>query len=138
MLNITKTHLQPGRNGGNSPKHPARGDRRWIGLEVERAAQVALTQEMIAMALGVPLIDLRASTRRQAPVAFARQVAMYLTHVVFGFSLSAVGRHFERDRTTAAHACRQIEDLRDDANFDLMIDRLECAMRAMPLTYKLQ
>lgn len=54
-------------------------------------------------------------------------------HVTFGFSLSAVGRHFGRDRTTAAHACRQVEDRRDDRDFDLLLDRLEYAARAMPL-----
>ncbi len=101
--------------------------------DVERAAQVALTQEMIACALGVHVAEMRAPTRRRAPVAQARQIAMYLMHVTFGFSLSAVGRHFGRDRTTAAHACRQVEDRRDDRDFDLLLDRLEFAVRAMPL-----
>lgn len=115
----------------------ARVDRR-VRREIERAAQVALTQETIARALSVPIAELRAPTRRRAPVAFARQVAMYLTHVAFGFSLSAVGRHFGRDRTTAAHACRYIEDRRDDPNFDLMLDRLERAVRARPVVDNVQ
>ncbi|HEY4345465.1 MAG TPA: helix-turn-helix domain-containing protein [Parvibaculum sp.] len=102
--------------------------------DIERAAQVALTQEMIACALDVPLAEMRAPTRRRAPVAHARQVAMYLMHVAFGFSLSAVGRHFGRDRTTAAHACRQIEDRRDNQDFDLLLDRLEFAVRAFPVS----
>lgn len=98
--------------------------------EPERLAQVALMQEVIARAWNVPVAELRASTRRHAPVAQARQVAMYLTHVTFGFSLSAVGRYFGRDRTTAAHACRLIEDRRDDVAFDLLLDRLEQSVRA--------
>ena len=98
--------------------------------EPERRAQVALTQEVIARAWNVPVTELRAPTRRHAPVAQARQVAMYLTHVAFGFSLSAVGRYFGRDRTTAGHACRLIEDRRDDAAFDLLLDRLEQSVRA--------
>ena len=114
-----------------------RVDRR-VRRELERAAQVALTQETIARALSVPVAELRAPTRRRAPVAFARQVAMYLTHVAFGFRLSAVGRHFGRDRTTAAHACRYIEDRRDDPKFDLMLDRLERAVRAKPLSGNIQ
>lgn len=101
--------------------------------DVECAAQVALTQEMIACALDVPIAEMRAPTRRRAPVAHARQIAMYLMHVAFGFSLSAVGRHFGRDRTTAAHACRQIEDLRDNRDFDLLLDKLEFAVRSMPI-----
>jgi chromosomal replication initiation ATPase DnaA len=106
--------------------------------EIARAAQVALTQETIARALGVPVAELRAPTRRRARVALARQVAMYLTHVAFGFSLSAVGRHFGRDRTTAAHACRHVEDRRDDPAFDLLLDRLERAVRAMPVIGQIQ
>lgn len=106
--------------------------------EIQKAAQVALMQETIARALGVPLSELRSPTRQRAPVAFARQVAMYLTHVAFGFSLSAVGRHFGRDRTTAAHACRQIEDRRDDRDFDMLLDRLERAVRGMSFTDMLQ
>lgn len=102
--------------------------------DIEHAAQVALTQEMIACALDVSIAEMRAPTRRRAPVAHARQIAMYLMHVAFGFSLSAVGRHFGRDRTTAAHACRQIEDRRDDQDFDLLLDRLEYAVRTMPLS----
>tara|TARA_R110002124_G_scaffold69525_3_gene186939 strand:- start:1469 stop:1894 length:426 start_codon:yes stop_codon:yes gene_type:complete len=100
--------------------------------DAERAAQVALTQETIAGAFQISLAEMRAPTRRTAPVAQARQIAMYLMHVSFGLSLSAVGRHFGRDRTTAAHACRQIEDRRDDAAFDMLMDRLEFALRTMP------
>ena len=103
---------------------------RETGGEPARRAQVALMQEVIARAWNVPVAELRAPTRRHAPVAQARQVAMYLTHVAFGFSLSAVGRYFGRDRTTAAHACRLIEDRRDDAAFDLLLDRLEQSVRA--------
>ncbi len=106
--------------------------------EQERAAQVALMQEAVARAWNVPVTELRASTRCKAPVAFARQVAMYLTHVSFGMNLSAVGRHFGRDRTTAAYACRHIEDKRDDRDFDLMLDRLEIAVRHRPLMERRQ
>lgn len=115
------------------PKLPraVRADQKQL-RDIERAAQVALTQETIAGAFKISVAEMRAPTRRTAPVAQARQIAMYLMHVSFGLSLSAVGRHFGRDRTTAAHACRQIEDRRDDAAFDLMIDRLEFALRMLP------
>lgn len=101
--------------------------------EIERLAQVALTQETVADAFNVAIAEMRAPTRREARVALARQTAMYLMHVVFGISLSAVGRHCGRDRTTAAHACRQIEDRRDDPAFDMLVDRLEFAIRPIPL-----
>lgn len=50
---------------------------------------------------------------------------MYLAHVSFGATFSAVGRAFGRDRTTAAHAARVIEERRDDPRIDALLDRLE-------------
>ncbi|MBN8963260.1 MAG: DNA replication initiation protein [Rhizobiales bacterium] len=68
-------------------------------------------------------------TRGTPQVAFARQVALYLTHVCFGLSFAAVGRMFHRDRTTVAHACRVIEDRRDDRELDRRLAALERACR---------
>jgi len=63
--------------------------------------------------------------RCRAPAARARQLAMYLSHVVCGRSLSEVGDAFGRDRTTVSYACARIEDLRDDAHFDAEVEALE-------------
>jgi chromosomal replication initiation ATPase DnaA len=91
-----------------------------------------LVRQMVALAFDIPLAELEAPTRRRAPVALARQVAMYLVHVVYGQPLAEVGRAFGRDRTTAAHACRLVEDHRDDPRFDAIIEQLETALRAVP------
>jgi Bacterial dnaA protein helix-turn-helix len=61
-------------------------------------------------------------------VAFARQVAMYLAHTGGGISFSEVGRLFARDRTTVAHACALVEDMRDDPAFDRCLAFLELAL----------
>lgn len=79
----------------------------------------------VSQVFGVALADIRGVTRGRAKVALARQVAMYLAHVVCGMSLTQVGRVFDRDRTTVAHACGLIEDRRDDPCFDRVIDLLE-------------
>jgi chromosomal replication initiation ATPase DnaA len=76
--------------------------------------------------------------RGSASVAFARQVAMYLTHVGFGLSLQRVGIAFARDRSTIAHACHAMEDRRDDAAFDDLLDQLEAAIRAVPTPSELK
>lgn len=86
------------------------------------AAKAVLTA--VARAFKVPLHELRAPTRRRPRVAEARQAAMYLTHVIFSVSLSETGRVFGRDRTTAAYACRTVEDRRDDPAFDRLLDEL--------------
>ena len=69
--------------------------------------------------------DLWAGTRGRPHVAFARQVAMYLAHVACGLTLTEVGHVFARDRTTVAHACGRVEDLRDDPSFDRSLELLE-------------
>jgi hypothetical protein len=63
--------------------------------------------------------------RGKAQIAFARQVAMYLAHIICGLSLTEVGRFFGRDRTTVSHACRLVEDCREDPNIDLALDLIE-------------
>lgn len=83
--------------------------------------RVSMARAIVAQIYDVPLEDIAASTRRCPRVALARQVTMYLSHVVFGMSMSEIAFAFGRDRTTATHACRHIEDLRDD---DPDLDRI--------------
>ena len=90
-------------------------------------------EQTVARAFTVRAVDLWSGTRGRSRVALARQVAMYLAHVAWGLSLTEVGHLFARDRTTAAHACVQVEDLRDDADFDRCIDLLEGVLRALSL-----
>jgi len=78
----------------------------------------------VAAAFDVPVEELEGRCRR-ADVALARQTAMYLARVVLAMTLSDIGRMFGRDRTTAAHACRIIEDLRDEPRIDALIETLE-------------
>lgn len=74
--------------------------------------------------------EVMAKSRGAPRAALARQVAMYLAHVACGLDFAAVGRLFRRDRTTVSHACRVVEDLRDDAWFDRRVAALERACRA--------
>ncbi len=85
----------------------------------------------VAAVFAVGVGDLRSPTRSSPRAAFARQVAMYLAHVVCGLSLTEVGAVFQRDRTTAAHACRLIEDARDDPDLDRRIEHLEEAVASL-------
>jgi chromosomal replication initiation ATPase DnaA len=83
---------------------------------------------LVATAFGVKAADLRSRRRGAAEVAFARQVAMYLAHVMLGANLAEVGRHFGRDRTTVAHACARVEDRRDDPVVERVLACLEAAV----------
>lgn len=84
---------------------------------------------LVARAFHLPPADLLARTRR-ADIALARQVAMYVAHVGLAETLTAAGRRFGRDRTTAAHACRRVEDRRDDPRFDGLVAGIEADVAA--------
>ena len=75
-------------------------------------------REAVADVFGICVKDLRGSTRGRAQVALARQVAMYLSHVVLAINNRRIGDLFGRDRSTVTHACKLVEDRRDDPAFD--------------------
>jgi chromosomal replication initiation ATPase DnaA len=84
-----------------------------------------LIEYHVAIAFRVALPHLRDSRRGRSRPAFARQVAMYLTHVIMGMNFTVTGQLFGRDRTTVAHACALIEDCRDDAALDQVLEAIE-------------
>ncbi len=109
-----------------------------VGIEGKKGQAAAARREAVPMtgfvemlvesAFGIARSALHAPGRGAARVAFARQVAIYLSHVRLGLSYSAAGRFYGRDRTTAAHACRVIEERRENATLDSLIDCLERAI----------
>ncbi len=87
---------------------------------------------IVSAAFGLRPEALAADSRGRAEVAFARQAAMYLAHTRFGLPYVDVGRLFDRDRTTARHACQQVEDRREDPRIDSILDYLERAIDVWP------
>jgi len=93
-----------------------------------------LLAETVAPVLFVDPAALFRSGRGDARTAFARHVAIYLASTRFGLSLTEAGRLFGRDRTTAAYACRRIEEERDTVGTDRLVDYLDhvIALRLVP------
>jgi hypothetical protein len=119
-----------GQPAPGSSRHPDahhieahRGERRRARRRRSRTRR--LIEGAVAQVFGVAADDLDLPTRGRARVAFARQVAMYVTHVSCGLSMTDVGALFMRDRTTVAYACMVVEDRRDDPIFDRVIELLE-------------
>lgn len=69
--------------------------------------------------------NLTGTTRGRSDVCLARQMAMYLIHTVFSVPYHRVAYLFHRDRTTISHACRLVEDLRDNEEFDKRLETME-------------
>lgn len=91
-------------------------------------SQTDVSIAVVAQVFSLQPADLLLQTRGRAGIALARQLAMYLSHVVAGQTLTEIGAHFHRDRTTVAHACRLIEGRRDDPGFDRIVELLEWTM----------
>jgi len=85
---------------------------------------------LVARQKNVPIRLLMHKSRSRLATARARQLAMYLAHVVFGRSLTEIGEAFGRDRTTVSYACMVIEDMRDNPQFDAEVCELEHALEA--------
>jgi len=130
MLDIREGHNPP---PGLTQQHPA------VPLgQGNLAANLYLAEGCVAKVYDIDPALFYHKTRGRAPVAEARQVLMYLVHVVFGVSLTEVGRLYNRDRTTASHACTKTEDKRDDPAFDHVVHRLELAMSTAASLPKIQ
>ena len=90
--------------------------------DVQRAQLIIAA---VTLEFGTPIFDINSKNRGANDVCLARQVSMYLMNVTFGISLTRIGRVFNRDRSTASHACNVIEDYREDPLLDKKITRLE-------------
>jgi chromosomal replication initiation ATPase DnaA len=91
--------------------------------------QALLAQMAVAEVLGVRLTALCGQERGDVRAAFARQTAMYLCRLAFDMRLNDIAMAFGRDRTTAAHAVRRIEEAREDPEFDRCLAWLEAALQ---------
>ncbi|MEK1890819.1 MAG: helix-turn-helix domain-containing protein [Phyllobacterium sp.] len=69
--------------------------------------------------------ELRSHSRCERPVARVRQIGMYVAHVTLALTMSEVGLAFGRDRSTVNNACHLIEDMREELEFDRIVQTIE-------------
>ncbi len=124
----------PTRHGSNAD--PQANSERAMGPDRARArrdaAKARLAVDLISFATGVAPGDILAELRGAKPACEARQAAMYLTAIAFSMSYARVAAAFGRDRSTVMHACRLIEDRREDPVYDGWLSALEAALREAP------
>ena len=95
----------------------------------DAARHAGLSQIIVSHAFAVALSDVRAPRRGHSAAARARQVAMYLSHVVFAMTAEGVAVAFGRSLSATYHAFRRIEKLRDDPRMNRTLARLEEMVR---------
>ena len=62
----------------------------------------------VARTYGLDDDDIR-SKKRDAPISYGRQVAMYIVREVTGMSYTSIGKEFGRDHSTVVYAMQEIE-----------------------------
>jgi chromosomal replication initiation ATPase DnaA len=102
---------------GSEPRFSAAGQR------------ALLVQMAVAETTGVEITQISSAKRGDSRSALARQMAMYLCHMVFEMNSTQVGQAFGRDRKTVCHALLRIEELREDHEFDRALSWLESSLR---------
>ncbi len=85
--------------------------------------------QMMSNIHNVSLDDLLSKSRQKEHVVFARHMAMYVMHTVFSMSYEEIGDCFKRHRTSVTHACKKIEDRRENSSIDHCLHYLEGGLR---------
>jgi chromosomal replication initiation ATPase DnaA len=87
--------------------------------------EVFLLTRLVAQERRVALSNLLRRSRGSGHAAAARQLAIYLSHVLLGRPQDVVAELFHRDRTTVTHAVQAMENLRETPGFEAEIGRIE-------------
>ena len=96
---------------------------------LEAVALIRFAEMATVAALRVPWPRLRHPSRGLRRESLARQVAIYLPRLIWGFDAMDLSRSTGRERTTVRHACDCIARAREGASFDLQLAILEQAIR---------
>jgi len=100
--------------------------------------RVAFITSLVALASDVSAREIVSRARSSHAAIRARQIAIYLAHITLSWPLARVAFAFGRDRSTAGHAIRTVEDLRDDPAIDAHLTDLEACIRQAPEPLALQ
>lgn len=114
----------------------------WLAAPDADAGNPPLTPErrllcMIVRQLAEELLRVTGLEHDQEPgrraTSHVRQVAMYVCHVAYSMPMGEVAQAFGRDRSTVGHACRMVEDRRDDRAYDTFVAIVERMASAIHL-----
>ncbi|MCL6592575.1 MAG: chromosomal replication initiator protein DnaA [Alicyclobacillus sp.] len=97
-----------------------------------RTVSVEQIQRVVGDHFGLKVEELKAK-KRTKDVAFARQVAMYLTRELTDLSLPKIGEAFGgRDHTTVLHACEKVnKEIQQDSQLRSLIERFSEALKML-------
>jgi chromosomal replication initiation ATPase DnaA len=91
--------------------------------------EVFLLTQIVAQERGVSLTRMLRRSRGSGRAASARQLAIYLSHILLERPQDVVAELFSRDRSTVVHSVKAVEDRRDNARLEAEILRIETRLR---------
>ena len=97
-----------------------------IYIDLARAHLIVST---VSLEFAVPESGILSHLKGTSEVSYSRQIAMYLMHCIFGTSKTRIAEIFGRHFSTVSHACKVIEEDRDDPVFDDKLISLENRLR---------
>lgn len=97
-----------------------------LSVSQPKEITIPLIQQTVADYFHLKVDDFK-SKKRNRPIAYPRQIAMYLCRELTDQSLPKIGEEFGgRDHTTVIHACEKIqEDMQKDSQLRRIIDELK-------------
>ncbi|MEM9329954.1 MAG: helix-turn-helix domain-containing protein [Pseudomonadota bacterium] len=130
-LTSRKPCIQPFQQPVNQIQKPCIGNKAEETKTEEQKSDLVIraTIQIVAVAFELDPDALLKPQRGSAKIARSRQVSCYLLHTSLSLPLVEIGKIFGKDRTTIGHACRLVEDLRDEPSFDDRIVELEKTIR---------
>lgn len=111
-------------------------------LQIMNTSLVAVAPELVSLcgSIRVLVTEMHAVTAgeaepegrcRRRALCHVRQIAMYVCHVVLRIPMIHIGLAFGRDPSTVSHACRVIEDRREDRAYDEFVSSIERVVEAV-------
>ncbi|HVP85978.1 MAG TPA: helix-turn-helix domain-containing protein [Rhizomicrobium sp.] len=94
----------------------------------EQTKSIWLAESVAAGVYGVPMDEMRSRTRG-GEAEKARQLAAYLARVVFEVGFSHLAKVTGRSRAALWHACKCVEQRREEPQFDTAVESLEHQLR---------
>ncbi len=84
-----------------------------------------MVRQVVAELLAFAGDEGRAGRDRRRSVQHVRQISMYVSHVVLQIPMQHVAIAFGADRSTVSHACRTVEERRENRAYDDFVGAAE-------------
>ena len=102
-----------------------------VPVSEEDRVKAGLAIHLVAARTGAQPSQMIGGGRMHPRAARPRWLAMYLSHVAFGWTLERVSHVFGVNRASVGTACRWVEDERDSRHIDDLLGELETCISGL-------